>query len=61
MTFEEELFVARRKLLLTRKILEEAGFRLPFNGELSEDEKRMAEQCTFDGPASWEAEDAASE
>jgi hypothetical protein len=30
--------------------------RLPFNGELSPDERRMAEQCTFDGPASWEVE-----
>lgn len=34
--------------------LEVPPLRLPFNGELSPDEKRMAEQCTFDGPASWE-------
>lgn len=27
-----------------------------FNGELSPDERRMAEQHTFDGPASWEDE-----
>ncbi len=34
--------------------LEDPPLRLPFNGELSRDETRMAEQCTFDGPASWE-------
>jgi hypothetical protein len=31
-----------------------APLHLPFNGELSADERRMAEQFTFDGPASWE-------
>jgi hypothetical protein len=34
--------------------LEEPPLRLAFNGQLSHDELRMAEQCTFDGPASWE-------
>jgi hypothetical protein len=29
-------------------------FRFVFNGELSADERRMMEQGTFDGPASWE-------
>lgn len=29
------------------------ALRLPFNGELSQDEMRMAEQCNL-GPASWE-------
>lgn len=28
--------------------------RLPFNGTLSEDERRMAEQFAFDGLASWQ-------
>ena len=36
--------------------LEEPPFRLAFNGELSADELRMADQCTFAGPASWEVE-----
>lgn len=30
--------------------------RFVFNGELSADELRMAEQHAFDGPASWETE-----
>lgn len=43
------------RLIHGRRIeLEDPPFRLPFNGELSLDEKRMAEQSTFDGPASWE-------
>jgi hypothetical protein len=36
--------------------LEDPPLRLAFNGELSPDELRMASQCTFDGPASWEEE-----
>lgn len=32
----------------------DTAFRLAFNGELSDDERRMAEQGSFDGPASWE-------
>lgn len=58
---EIEIVLARRKLLTVWKIRSEAGFHLPFNGELSEDERRMAEQCAFDGPASWEVEDAPGE
>lgn len=34
--------------------LEEPPLRFVFNGELSADELRMAEQHAFDGPASWE-------
>lgn len=30
------------------------ALHLPFNGRLSPDEQRMAEQGAFDGPASWE-------
>lgn len=33
-----------------------SALRLPFNGELSEDEKRMARQFAFTGPASWDDE-----
>lgn len=56
MTLAEELtrtYLPRR--LRGRVVeLEEPPLRLPFNGELSPDERRMAEQCAFDGPASWE-------
>lgn len=46
---------ALRLVLMTEQIKKIAPpFHLPFNGELSMDEKRMAEQCTFAGPASWE-------
>jgi hypothetical protein len=36
--------------------LGEPALRLPFDGGLSAEELRMAEQHTFDGPASWEDE-----
>lgn len=48
---------ALRLVLMTEQIKKIAPpFHLPFNGELSTDEKRMADQCAFDGPASWEVE-----
>jgi hypothetical protein len=56
LTDEQEAVLARRRLVRWERILREArSCRLPFNGELSEDEKRMAQQCTFSGPASWDA------
>jgi hypothetical protein len=46
-------------MTLSDEILRTSGqgpppLRLPFDGSLSHEELRMAEQHTFDGPASWE-------
>jgi hypothetical protein len=58
MTLGQELAGQPRLVVgrLTARLvqLEEPPLRLAFNGELSADELRMADQCTFDGPASWE-------
>jgi hypothetical protein len=49
-----EVVLARTRMLNTIRSARREGLYLPFNGELSADELRMAAQCTFDGPASWE-------
>lgn len=54
LTDELEMLLSRRQMLDTLRRMTKGGFKLPFNGGLSADELRMAEQCTFDGPASWE-------
>lgn len=51
---ELEVMLARRNMLRRLAFIHDGGFKLPFNGELSPDELRMAQQATFDGPASWE-------
>lgn len=52
-----EFPAALRLVLMSEQIKKIAPpIRLAFNGELSADEKRMAEQHTFTGPASWEEE-----
>lgn len=55
MNLADELFLRPCVTVRGRLVqLEEPPLRLPFNGELSPDERRMLEQGIFDGPFSWE-------
>jgi hypothetical protein len=56
MTLAEELMRPELAITVRGRVvrLEEPPLQLLFNGRLSADEMRMADQCTFDGPASWE-------
>ncbi len=47
-------------MTLSERLAWQPPFHLPFDGTLSAEEERMADQHTFDGPASWEVECPAS-
>lgn len=58
MTLAEELQREAPAPAIGRRVeLLEPPLRLPFNGALSVDERRIADQCSYDyGPVPWEDE-----